>query len=97
MASPAALLDVLAERAQGDGELAQWQVAAAHAGRDYFCDGFTANTAALINDVVAATVIPDDLILRSDPGLEPGERLEGCFETRTSCAPQHEGADGLQH
>jgi hypothetical protein len=22
-----------------------------------------------------------DLILRSDPGLEPGERLEGCFET----------------
>jgi hypothetical protein len=52
VASPQALLDVLGERAQG-GRLAQWHGEAARAGRDYFSDGFTVNTVALINDVLA--------------------------------------------
>jgi hypothetical protein len=57
VASPQALLDVLGERAQGDGRLAQWHGEAARAGRDYFSDGFTVNTAALINDVLARAAL----------------------------------------
>jgi hypothetical protein len=53
VSSPAALLSVLTERAEGDGKLAQWQRESQLAGRDYFCDGFTANTADLINELVA--------------------------------------------
>jgi hypothetical protein len=51
--SPAALLEVIGERAEGDGRLAQWHGEATRAGRDYFSDGFTVNTAALINGVLA--------------------------------------------
>jgi hypothetical protein len=49
---PEALLDVLCERAGGDGHLAAWHSEAQRAGQNYFSDNFTANTATLINDVV---------------------------------------------
>jgi hypothetical protein len=49
---PEALLDVLCERAGGDGNLAAWHGEAQRAGQNYFSDNFTANTATLINDVV---------------------------------------------
>jgi hypothetical protein len=96
--SPATLLQMLADRAEGEGKLVQWHGEAQRAGRDYFCDGFTANTAAVINELVPAVTPPRErLILRSNPGLEPGQRLEGCFETGTSRAPQHEDAYGRPH
>jgi hypothetical protein len=49
---PEALLDVLCERAGGDGHLAAWHSEAQRAGQNYFSDNFTANTTALINDIV---------------------------------------------
>jgi hypothetical protein len=58
--SPAALLSILVERAGGDGKLEKWHGEAQHAGCDYFSDGFTANTAALINDVLARDRCKDD-------------------------------------
>jgi hypothetical protein len=43
---------VLCERAGGDGHLAAWHGEAQRAGQNYFSDGFTTNTAALINDLL---------------------------------------------
>jgi hypothetical protein len=93
--SPATLLQVLVERAEGEGKLAQWHGEARHAGRDYFCEGFTANTTALINELVAAVTPPRERrILRSDPGLEPGDRKPGSLQAHPF-PYHHYGARGL--
>jgi hypothetical protein len=46
-------LRVLAEHAGSEERLTQWQGEAVRAGKDYFCEGFTTNAAALINGMLA--------------------------------------------